>query len=86
MVSEQYELIKLGLRSFDIQALITPGRKPIFSLDYDRREQRVYWVSLEEESIKYAYHGEKDNIGTIVKGKGSLPRYERLCCIENSHC
>lgn len=84
MVSEQYELIKLGLRSFNIQALVTPGRKPIFSLDYDRREQRVYWVSLEEESIKYAYHGEKDNIGTIVKGKGYLPRYERPCCIENT--
>ncbi|XP_048030956.1 low-density lipoprotein receptor-related protein 2 isoform X1 [Megalobrama amblycephala] len=68
LVSEQYELIKLGLRSFNIRALVTPGRKPIFSLDYDRREQRVYWVSLEEESIKYAFHGEKDNIGTIVKG------------------
>uniref|UniRef100_A0A671K6H9 Si:dkey-88l16.3 n=1 Tax=Sinocyclocheilus anshuiensis TaxID=1608454 RepID=A0A671K6H9_9TELE len=53
LVSEQNELLKLGLRSSSIQALITPGRKPIFSLDYDRREQRVYWVSLEEESIKY---------------------------------
>ncbi|XP_016411830.1 low-density lipoprotein receptor-related protein 2-like [Sinocyclocheilus rhinocerous] len=68
LVSEQNELLKLGLRSSSIQALITPGRKPIFSLDYDRREQRVYWVSLEEESIKYAFHGEKDNIETIIKG------------------
>ncbi|XP_067289019.1 low-density lipoprotein receptor-related protein 1B isoform X2 [Pseudorasbora parva] len=68
LVSEQSELLKLGLRSFSIQALITPGRKPVFSLDYDQREQRVYWVSLEDESIKYAFHGEKDNIGTIVKG------------------
>lgn len=69
LVSEQYELLYFGLRSFRIQALITPGQKPIFSLDYDWSEKRVYWVSLEEESIKYAFHGEKNNIGTIVKGK-----------------
>ncbi|XDV53810.1 hypothetical protein PO909_022227, partial [Leuciscus waleckii] len=68
LVSEQYELIKLGLRSSNIQALTTPGRKPVFSLDYDLGEHRVYWVSLEEESIKYAFHGEKDNIRIIVKG------------------
>uniref|UniRef100_A0A673M814 Low-density lipoprotein receptor-related protein 2-like n=1 Tax=Sinocyclocheilus rhinocerous TaxID=307959 RepID=A0A673M814_9TELE len=68
LISEQYELLNLGLRSSSIQALIAPGRKAIFSLDYDRREQKVYWVSLEEESIKYAFHGIKDNIGTIVKG------------------
>lgn len=74
LVSEQYELINLGLRSFHVQALITPGRKTIFSLDYDQREQRVYWVSLEEERIKYAFHSERNNIGTIVKGKGYVPR------------
>ncbi|XP_051971586.1 low-density lipoprotein receptor-related protein 8 [Xyrauchen texanus] len=68
LVSEQYELFHLGLRSFRIETLITPGRKPIFSLDYDWREMRVFWVSLEEESIKYAIRGEKNNIGTIVKG------------------
>ncbi|KAI7789745.1 putative low-density lipoprotein receptor-related protein 2 [Triplophysa rosa] len=68
LVSGQYELLSLGLRSFSIQALITPGHKSIFSLGYDQKERRVYWVSLEEESIKYAFHGEKNNIGTIVKG------------------
>ncbi|XP_059400694.1 low-density lipoprotein receptor-related protein 2-like [Carassius carassius] len=67
LVSEQNELLKLGLRSSSIQALTTAGRKPIFSLDYDLKEQRVYWVSLEEERIKYAFHGEKDNIQTIIK-------------------
>ncbi|XP_039532284.1 low-density lipoprotein receptor-related protein 2 isoform X2 [Pimephales promelas] len=68
LVSEQYKLLKLGLQNANIQALITPGRKPVFSLDYDLREHKVYWVSLEEESIKYAFHGEKDNFRTIVKG------------------
>ncbi|KAA0703658.1 putative vitellogenin receptor [Triplophysa tibetana] len=68
LVSGQYELLSLGLRSFSIHALITPGHKSIFSLDYDQKERCVYWVSLEEASIKYAFHGEKNNIGTIVKG------------------
>lgn len=72
LISEQYELLNLGLRSSSIQAVIAPGQKAIFSLDYDQREQRVYWVSLEEESIKYAFHRIKDNIGTIVKGKNTL--------------
>ncbi|XP_056591842.1 low-density lipoprotein receptor-related protein 1B isoform X1 [Triplophysa dalaica] len=68
LVSGQYELLSLGLRSFSIHALITPGHKSIFSLDYDQKERCVYWVSLEEASIKYAFHGEKNKIGTIVKG------------------
>lgn len=69
LVSGQYELLSLGLRSFSIHALKTPGHKSIFSLDYDQKERCVYWVSLEEASIKYAFHEEKNKIGTIVKGK-----------------
>ncbi|TRZ00822.1 hypothetical protein DNTS_026704 [Danionella cerebrum] len=68
LVSEQDELVCLSLRSSRIQTLAEPGRKPIFSLDYDLREGRVYWVSFEDKSIKYVSHDEKENTGTIVKG------------------
>ncbi len=78
LISEQYELLNLGLRSSSIQALITPGRKAIISLDYDRREQKVYWVSLEEKSIKYALYGIKVNSGTIVKGKNKEIKVDTL--------
>ncbi|MCJ8742663.1 hypothetical protein PDJAM_G00084880 [Pangasius djambal] len=68
LASVQYEVVFMGLRSSNMQILLPPGQKPIFSLDYDWREQRVFWVCLQEESIKYAVHGEKGHIKTLVKG------------------
>lgn len=68
MASVQYEVLFMGLRSGNMQMLLPPGKKPIFSLDYDWKEQRVFWVCLQEESIKFAVHGEKGNIKTLVKG------------------
>ncbi|XP_047660953.1 low-density lipoprotein receptor-related protein 2 isoform X8 [Tachysurus fulvidraco] len=67
LASVQYEVLFIGLRSSNMQMLLPPGQKPIFSLDYDLREQRVFWVCLQEESIKYAVHGEKGQIRTLVK-------------------
>lgn len=58
----------MGLRSSNMQMLLPLGQKPIFTLDYDLREQRVFWACLQEESIKYAVHGEKGIIKTLVKG------------------
>ncbi|TSM12587.1 Low-density lipoprotein receptor-related protein 4 [Bagarius yarrelli] len=68
LVSVQFEVLIMGLRSNNLHMLISPGQKPIFSLDFDLKEQRVFWVCLQEESIKYAVHGEKGNIRTLVKG------------------
>ncbi|XP_058267647.1 low-density lipoprotein receptor-related protein 1B [Hemibagrus wyckioides] len=68
LASVQYEVLFMGLRSSNMQMLLPPGQKPIFSLDYDLQEQRVFWVCLQEESIKYAVHGEKGHVKTLVKG------------------
>lgn len=68
LASIQYEVLFMGLRSRNMQMLLPPGQEPIFSLDYDWWEQRVFWVCLQEESIKYVMHGEKGNIRTLVKG------------------
>lgn len=68
LASVQYEVLFVGLRSSNMQMLLPPGQKPIFSLDYDWKDQRVFWVCLQEESIKYAVHGEKGYVKTLVKG------------------
>ncbi|XP_046717127.1 low-density lipoprotein receptor-related protein 2 isoform X8 [Silurus meridionalis] len=68
LASVQYEVLFMGLRSSNMEMLLSPGLKPIFSLDYDWKEQRVFWVCLQEQSIKYAVHGEKGYIKTLVKG------------------
>ncbi|XP_076158573.1 uncharacterized protein lrp13b [Alosa pseudoharengus] len=67
LASMQSELVLLGLRSGDKKVLMAPGKKPIFSVDYDWLEQRVYWVSLDEASIKWAAHEQK-YLGTLVAG------------------
>lgn len=71
LVSVQYEVLFIGLISSNMQMLLPPGQKPIFSIDYDWMDQRVFWVCLQEESIKYAVHGEKGHIKTLVKGKAN---------------
>lgn len=58
----------MGLRSGNMQMLLPPGQKPIFSLDYDLQEQRLFWVCLQEESIKYAVQGEKGHVKMLVQG------------------
>lgn len=58
----------MGLRSGDKQVLLAPGKKPIFSVDFDWKEQRAYWVSLDEESIKWADRKDK-YMGTLVRGQ-----------------
>lgn len=68
LASVQYDLLVLGLRSTSLRVL-SKVKRPVFSLDYDWREQRVFWVSLEEESIKWASINNKSQ-GTLVKGPG----------------
>uniref|UniRef100_A0A3B4DAY2 EGF-like domain-containing protein n=1 Tax=Pygocentrus nattereri TaxID=42514 RepID=A0A3B4DAY2_PYGNA len=62
LAAVQFELLLKGLRSGNLQILLPPGQTPIFSLDYDFMDQKLFWVSLEEESIKFAVHGDKGNI------------------------
>ncbi|XP_055731656.1 low-density lipoprotein receptor-related protein 2-like [Salvelinus fontinalis] len=66
LASVQYELLVLGLHSSSLSVLST-SQTPVFCVDYDWRDQRVYWVSLEEESIKWTSINTKDT-GTLVKG------------------
>ncbi|XP_045072304.1 LOW QUALITY PROTEIN: low-density lipoprotein receptor-related protein 2 [Coregonus clupeaformis] len=66
LASVEYELLVLGLHSSSLSVLSTSMR-PVFCVDYDWRDQRVYWVSLDEESIKWTSINTKD-AGTLVKG------------------
>eukprot|EP00063_Salmo_salar_P027647 XP_014002482.1 PREDICTED: low-density lipoprotein receptor-related protein 1B-like [Salmo salar] len=66
LASVQFELLVLGLHSSSLSVLST-SQTPVFCVDYDWRDQRVYWVSLEEESIKWTSINTKDT-GTLVKG------------------
>ncbi|KAL0963286.1 hypothetical protein UPYG_G00352180 [Umbra pygmaea] len=66
LASVQNELLVIGLRSASISVLST-NQRPVFCVDYDWAEQRVYWASLGEESIKWAALNTTAK-GTLVKG------------------
>lgn len=67
MSSVQTDLFLLGLRSGSLDVLSSSAKKAILSLDYDWREQRVFWVSLDTESIRWSSLDQKTT-GTLIKG------------------
>ncbi|RXM92490.1 Low-density lipoprotein receptor-related protein 6 [Acipenser ruthenus] len=66
LASVQFDLLLYGLRSFKEDVLTFTGKKIIFSVDYDWKEKKVFWLSLDAESIKWITM-DKKNKGTIVK-------------------
>ncbi|XP_068422760.1 very low-density lipoprotein receptor [Clinocottus analis] len=67
LTSVQTDLFAYGLRSGRLDVLSSSAKKAILSLDYDWREQRVFWVSLDTESIKWSSLDQKTS-GTLIKG------------------
>ncbi|XP_052317282.1 low-density lipoprotein receptor-related protein 2-like isoform X2 [Oncorhynchus keta] len=67
LASVQTELFLFGLRSSSLDVLVSSAKKAILSLDYDWRDQKVFWVSLDSESIKWSSLHQKKT-GTLVKG------------------
>ncbi|XP_064421958.1 very low-density lipoprotein receptor [Latimeria chalumnae] len=67
LASVQYDLMLYGLRSFSKSVLPVTGKNMIFSIDYDWKDQKVFWVDLNAESIKWMNLAHKEK-GTLVKG------------------
>ncbi|XP_059193208.1 very low-density lipoprotein receptor [Centropristis striata] len=67
LASVQTDLYLFGLRSSSLDVLTSFSKKAILSLDYDWREQRVFWVSLETESIRWSSLDQKTT-GTVIQG------------------
>ncbi|XP_041854629.1 very low-density lipoprotein receptor [Melanotaenia boesemani] len=65
--SVQTDLYLYGLRSGSLDVLLSSAKKPILSLDYDWRDQKVFWVSVGAETIRWSSMDQK-NTGTLVKG------------------
>ncbi|XP_068617008.1 very low-density lipoprotein receptor [Brachionichthys hirsutus] len=66
LASVQTDLYLFGLRSGKQVALSSSATKVILSMDYDWSEQRVYWDSLDTESIRWSSLDQKTT-GTLIK-------------------
>ncbi|XP_073499231.1 vitellogenin receptor Yl-like [Phyllobates terribilis] len=68
LVAVQFDLLIYKLRSFDEEVLVSTDKSSmIFSVDYDILEQKVFWMDLNAESVKWLTMGTKAK-GTLVKG------------------
>lgn len=66
--SVQTDLLLLGLRSGSLDVLLSSAKKAILSVDYDWKEQRVFWVTVDTDSIRWSSLDRKTT-GTLIKGQ-----------------
>ncbi|MED6263823.1 hypothetical protein CHARACLAT_008544, partial [Characodon lateralis] len=66
LASVQSEMLILGIHSGTLK-LLSAADRPVFTLDYHWAEQRVYWLSPDHQSIRWADMKTK-NKGTLTKG------------------
>ncbi|KAJ8397102.1 hypothetical protein AAFF_G00009560 [Aldrovandia affinis] len=66
LASVQSELMLFNLRRATLD-ILTSGKKVVLSLDYDWKDQIVFWVGQDAESIKWISFDQKQ-MGTIFKG------------------
>ncbi|XP_016532550.1 low-density lipoprotein receptor-related protein 2 isoform X4 [Poecilia formosa] len=66
LASVQSELLILGVHSGTLQ-LLSSADRPVFALDFHWAEQRVYWLSPDHQSIRWA-DVETKTKGTLTKG------------------
>ncbi|KAM4706690.1 low-density lipoprotein receptor-related protein 2-like [Discoglossus pictus] len=68
LVAVQYDLILYRLRRFEEEILTSTDKNlMIYAVDYDIAEQKIYWMDLNAESIKWITIGTKRK-GNLVKG------------------
>ncbi|AWP15061.1 putative low-density lipoprotein receptor-related protein 2-like [Scophthalmus maximus] len=67
LASVQSELLLLGVHNGNLR-LLSSANRPVFSLDYHWTQQRVYWLSPDYQSIRWADMKDSNKKGTLVKG------------------
>ncbi|XP_058473588.1 low-density lipoprotein receptor-related protein 2-like isoform X1 [Solea solea] len=67
LASVQSELLLLGVHSSNLR-LLSSASRPVFSLDYHWKQQRVYWLSPDYQSIRWVDMKNSNNKGTLIKG------------------
>ncbi|KAM3936795.1 low-density lipoprotein receptor-related protein 2-like [Leptodactylus fuscus] len=68
LVAIQFDILLYNLRTSDEEVVIyTDKNSMVFSVDYDLMEQKIFWMDLNAESIKWVTIGTKAK-GTLVKG------------------
>lgn len=85
LTSIQTDLFLLGLRSGSLDVLSSTAEKAILSVDYDWTEQRVFWVTVDTDSIRWSSLDHKTT-GTLMKGRLSLQVQQRWRARSPSRC
>lgn len=62
----QSDILLLGLSSSSVGVLLTE-KQPVPSLDYDWKEQKVYWVNMEAKAVMWTTLDQRSR-GTLIRG------------------
>lgn len=66
LASIESDIFLVGLRSSTLKVL-SSDEQPVLSLDYDWKEQKVYWMNLEAEAVMWTTLDQKSK-GTLIQG------------------
>lgn len=73
LVSIQSHVFLISVGS-SAQDKLFSGSRPVLSLDYDWKEQKVYWVRMEAEAEAVAWTTlDKKSSGTLIRGADQPP-------------
>ncbi|XP_014831181.1 PREDICTED: very low-density lipoprotein receptor-like [Poecilia mexicana] len=67
LASVQTELYMYGLRTGSLDVLSSSAKKAILSVDYDWQDQKVFWVGVDTETIRWSSMDQKTT-GILTKG------------------
>ncbi|MCJ8746583.1 hypothetical protein PDJAM_G00143440 [Pangasius djambal] len=66
LASIQSDVFLISLRSSSLEVL-SSEKQPILSLDYDWKEQKVYWINMDAEAVMWTTLDQKSR-GTLIQG------------------
>uniref|UniRef100_A0A3B5LM11 Uncharacterized protein n=1 Tax=Xiphophorus couchianus TaxID=32473 RepID=A0A3B5LM11_9TELE len=66
LASVQTELYMYGLRTGSLDVLSSSAKRAILSIDYDWRDQKVFWVGVDTETIRWSSMDQKTT-GILTK-------------------
>lgn len=66
LASIESDIFLVNLRSTTLKVL-SSEKQPILSLDYDWKEQKVYWINMDAEAVMWTTL-DQNSRGTLIQG------------------
>lgn len=80
LASIQSDIFLISLTSTTLEVL-SSEKQPVLSLDYDWKEQKVYWINMDAEAVMWTTLDQKSR-GTLIQGAVQSIQYnQHVACL-----